>query len=368
MEIETIASQFAVEGIVFNVEPLGHGNVNDTYLAIYRTVFDETRLVLQRINTNVFKEPAKLMSNMHLVTSHVHKVFTKELGESDRIWQLPKIIPTKSGEDYFVDDEGNYWRAITQIASARSYEKIRNAEHAFEVGCVLGEFHHAISDIDSERLYDTLPGFHVTPNYMAQFDAVLKTKIAQERLKNSKVADNLHKFIEHRRNWCSVLEDAYNKGELIHHAIHGDPKTANIMIDDVTGKGTSIIDLDTVKPGLIHYDIGDCLRSCCNPAGEETRDFTSIHFDIDLCAALIRGYKSTAHDFLSDADRFYLFDAVRLITYELALRFFTDHLAGDVYFKIRETGQNLLRARVQAQLCRSIEANESQIRRVLGML
>lgn len=368
MEIATIAAQFAVDGIVFNVEPVGHGNVNDTFLAIYRTVFDETRLILQRINTRVFKEPAKLMSNMHLVTSHVHKVFLRELNESDRIWQLPKIIPTKNNEDYFVDDKGNYWRAITQIASARSYEKIRNAEHAYEVGCVLGQFHHAISDIDGESLYDTLPGFHVTPGYMKQLDDVMKTPEAQERLRNSKVADNLHKFIEHRRAWCSVLEDAYARGELIHHAIHGDPKTANVMIDDVTGKGTSIIDLDTVKPGLVHYDIGDCLRSCCNPVGEETRDFTSIRFDTDLCSALVRGYKSQAHGFLSEADRHYLFDAVRLITYELALRFFTDYLAGDVYFKIREPGQNLLRARVQAQLCRSIEANEAPIRRMLENL
>jgi len=138
------------------------------------------------------------------------------------------------------------------------------------------------------------------------------------------------------------------------------------MNDDATMKGTAIIDLDTVKPGLVHYDLGDCLRSCCNPAGEECQDLTKIYFDLDLCNALLKGYAAHARDFLTEADRHYLYDAVRLITFELMLRFFTDYLAGDVYFKVRYDGQNLLRARVQMQLCRSIEARESQIRRLLG--
>ena len=363
-----IAQQFNIEGRVFSVEPLGHGNVNDTYIVIYRTVFSEQRIVLQRINTKVFQKPDELMENIHCVTRHVHEVYEREQDEADRIWQLPRVIPAKDGKDYVCDDEGNYWRAITQIASAQSYEKVKDADHAYEIGAVLGHFHHALSDMDCSQLHDTLPGFHITPGYFTTLDNALQTKAGQARLHGSKVAENVLHFIEKRRSWASVLEDAKARGELVQRIIHGDPKTANVMIDNVTGKGTSIIDLDTVKPGLVHYDIGDCLRSCCNPAGEDAHDFTQIVFDLDLCSALVEGYKAHSQNFLTDNDRKYLYDCVRLITYELGLRFFADYIAGDVYFKVRHEGQNLHRARVQVQLCRSIEARESQIRKILASL
>ena len=363
-----IAQKFNVDGRVFSVEPLGHGNVNDTYIVIYRTVFSEQRVVLQRINTNVFRNPEALMENIRCVTRHVHKVYEREQDDADRIWQLPRVIQAKDGKDFVCDEKGNYWRAITQIASAHAYEKIRDADHAHEIGAVLGQFHHAVSDLDCSRLHDTLPGFHITPEYFTVLDNALKTESGQERLHGSKVAENVFQFIQKRRAWSSVLEDAKARGELVQRIIHGDPKTANVMIDDVTGKGTSIIDLDTVKPGLIHYDIGDCLRSCCNPAGEDAQDFTQIVFDLDLCSALIEGYKEHSQGFLTDNDRKYLYDCVRLITYELALRFFADYIAGDVYFKVRREGQNLHRARVQVQLCRSIEVRESQIRKILSRL
>ena len=368
MQSAIIAQQFDVEGRVFSAEPMGHGNVNDTYLVIYRTVYSEQRIVLQRINKRVFKEPEKVMSNMRNVTEHVHSVLQSEQEQADRIWQLPKIIQAKDGKDFFIDDKGEYWRAITQIASAKSYERIQSADHAHEVGAVLGQFHHAISDMDSTMLHDTLPGFHITPGYFKTLDDALETKDGRDRLNSSKVAGNVFKFLESRREWSSVLEDAKERGELKLRPIHGDPKTANIMIDDVTGKGTSIIDLDTVKPGLIHYDIGDCLRSCCNPAGEETHDVSSVFFDLDMCSALLKGYREQAQGFLTEADKNYLYDCIRLITYELALRFFADYIAGDVYFKIREEGQNLFRSRVQVQLCRSIEARESQIRKMLDRI
>lgn len=368
MKSARIAKEFDVNGWLVSAVSLGQGNVNDTYLVIFRTVFSEEKIVLQRINRKVFHEPDKLMKNMHIVTAHAHERLIAEHETSDRIWQLPRIIPTKTGQDFIVDDDGECWRAITRIASAHSYEAVKDADHAHEVGAVLGNFHHVISDLPGEQLYDTLPGFHITPQYLAQLDEVLKTDEGKERLRSSQVAGNVLKYIEARREFAGVLENARQAGELKLRPIHGDPKTANIMIDDATMKGTAIIDLDTVKPGLIHYDFGDCLRSCCNPAGEECQDLSKVYFDLDLCKALVHGYKEQARGFMTDAERHYLFDSVRLITFELMLRFFTDYLAGDTYFKVRYDGQNLLRSRVQMQLCRSIEARESQIRRVLDTL
>lgn len=368
MLITDIARQFQVNGRLFSAEPLGHGNVNDTYLVIMRTVFSEECFVLQRINKNVFKNPEAVMKNMHIVTQHVHQVFEKEQDENDRIWQLPRVIPTLDNKDYIIDENGDYWRAISQIASAQSYEKVQDPDHAHEVGAVLGQFHHAIATLDYNKLEDTLPGFHITPGYFKLLDKALQTSEGKSRLNGAKTAGNVLKFLEDRRDWCSVLEDAKARGELTMRAIHGDPKTANVMIDDVTGKGTSIIDLDTVKPGLLLYDIGDCLRSCCNPMGEETTIFKDIVFDTDLCEALLSGYRPQGKDALTEGDKYYMFDAIRLIAFELGLRFFADYLAGNINFKARYPEHNLLRARVQVRLCTSIEARESKIRRILDKL
>jgi Ser/Thr protein kinase RdoA (MazF antagonist) len=359
---------FDVEGRLVSVQPTGSGNVNDTYLAIFRTTFSEHRFILQRINRNVFPHPDRIMANMRVITEHVHERIELEADAADRIWQLPAVIPTKEGEDYAVDGDGEYWRAISLIASAHSYEKVQSQEHAREAGIVLGHFQRMISDIPVDKLFDTLEGFHVTPGYLAKHDRAMATPDGKERSGSSTDARYCRKFVEERREWCRVLEDAKDRGDLELRPIHGDPKVANIMIDDFTGKGTSIVDLDTVKPGLIHYDIGDCLRSCCNRAGEETQDFSSVYFDTDLCEVILRGYMSQARDFLTEADRHYLFDAVRLIAFELGLRFYADYLAGDVYFKTVYDGQNLNRARVQFRLCESIETRERQIREILDKI
>ena len=305
------------------------------------------------------------MANMQVVTERVHARLEKEAHVSDRIWQLPRIIPTKDGKNFTQDGDGGYWRAISHIASATSYEQVQNLEHAYEVGFVLGQFQRLISDIPTDLLRDTLVGFHITPGYLKTLDDVVDTVEGKVRLDGMTEARRCLQFVQDRRDWCSVLEDAKERGELKLRPIHGDPKVANIMIDDATGKGTCIVDLDTVKPGLVQYDFGDCLRSACNPAGEEASDIGSVHFDTDLCKVIVKGYMTLAGDFLTDADHHYLYDSIRLITFELGLRFFADYVAGDRYFKVQHDMQNLNRARVQFRLCESIEANESGIRKII---
>ena len=346
--------------------PYSGGNVNDTYLAIFRTTFSEERFILQRLNRNVFPSPESVVRNMKVVTEHAHGRLEAEAHMADRIWQLPRVIPSKSGEDFIVDSTGDHWRAISLIASAHAYEQVQNLEHAHEAGVVLGQFQRIISDIPVEELSDTLPGFHITPSYLKKMDAALATPDGQAQLKSSVDAEHCYRFIQERRGWADVLESARESGELQARPIHGDPKVANIMIDDDTGKGTCIIDLDTVKPGLVHYDFGDCLRSCCNAAGEETLDLSKVVFDTDLCEAIVRGYMTYARSFLTDADLHYQYDSIRLITFELGVRFFADFIAGDVYFKVRHEGQNLNRALVQLKLCESIETRESIIRKLLS--
>jgi Ser/Thr protein kinase RdoA (MazF antagonist) len=367
MKAGLIAQKFAVDGRLVMVDSTGQGNVNDTYLVIMRTTFSEERFIMQTLNRKVFAHPEYIMENMRTVTDHVHRRLEEEAFMSDRIWQLPRVIPAKNGEDFVVDGDGEFWRAISLIASAHSYERVQSLEHAHEAGFVMGQFQRLISDIPPETLKDTLPGFHETPRYLEKLDRALETAEGRERVGSSAEAEHCLRFISNRREWCSVLEDAREKGELQIRPIHGDPKIANVMIDDFTGKGTAIVDLDTVKPGLIHYDIGDCLRSCCNPAGEEATDLNRVYFDTELCETIIKGYMAYARQFLTDADHYYLYDCIRLLSFELGLRFFADFVAGNVYFKTHYDGQNLNRARVQFKLTESIETRESQIRKILSV-
>lgn len=366
MNVSDVSFQFRVAGRQVMVNPTGSGNVNDTYLAIFRTTFSEERFIVQRINKRVFTRPEWVMLNIRILTEHVHNRLEAGRDTADRIWQLPRVIPCKDGRDFFIDENGEFWRAMTLIASATAYNTTQGAEHAQECGAVLGHFHNLISDLEPARLNDTLPGFHITPLYLAKYQKTLATDQAQNILHGSAEARRLALFVEARHELAGRLENARESGILGQRLIHGDPKVTNIMIDDFTGKGTSIIDLDTVKPGLIHYDFGDALRSTCNPAGEEVENLNEVVFDVDLCEAFIRGYMTNAKGFLTDGDRAYLYDSIRLLAFELGLRFFEDHLAGNVYFKVKYPEQNLVRARVQFKLCESIEARERQIRAVLA--
>jgi Ser/Thr protein kinase RdoA (MazF antagonist) len=174
--------------------------------------------------------------------------------------------------------------------------------------------------------------------------------------------------VEARRGVAPVLEDARREGTLRVRPIHGDPKVTNVMVDETTGRAVGLIDLDTVNPGLLHYDLGDCLRSACNRLGEETGAWGEVRFDLSLCRAVVTGYLSAAAGTLTEADTAYVYDAVRLIAFELGLRFLTDHLEGDVYFRTRRPGQNLARALVQFRLTESIEAQEPAIRLLVDEL
>lgn len=365
MNPEATASHFNAPGQVVAVLNIDSGNVNETYRVIKRTTYSENQFILQRISQAVFPRPDLVMSNVKAITDYAHGKLEAQSGNSERIWQLPRVIQTRDGSDYHLDADGNYWRALSMIASATSHEKVLNPEHAHEAGYVLGHFQSIIADFPADQLEDTLPGFHITPQYLKQFDKVIEKDEAQQRLAASSEARRIAEFVEDRRIFASKLEDAVERGELHHRPIHGDPKISNIMIDDITGRGTAIVDLDTVKPGLIQYDFGDCVRSVCNPAGEEARDLNEVFVDTDLFQALVRGYLKQADKFLTDADRKYLYHSIRLIAFELGLRFFMDYLAGDVYFKTSYGSQNLNRARVQMKLCESIEVRESILRRVL---
>jgi hypothetical protein len=278
-----------------------------------------------------------------------------------RRWEIPGILMTNDGQDFLRDVDGSCWRAISYIENSRSFDTVRNIDHAREVGCALGMFHSLISDLSPDNLEDTLEGFHITPRYLQHYKDIL-SKFSADK---SPEINYCLRFVNERTDLADVLENAKAQGTLCLRPIHGDPKVNNIMIDNATGQAISIVDLDTVKPGLVHYDIGDCIRSGCNPLGEETEQFDTVFFDTDLCRAILSGYVSLSKGFLVGNDYDYMYDAIRLMSFELGMRFFTDYLAGNVYFKAKHQKHNLARAIVQFKLTESIESREAVIRAII---
>ncbi len=350
--LSAIANQFT-KGSIKSIEPFGTGNINDTFLV----ALEESKFVLQRINTQVFCQPKQVMKNIYVCTQHIHE----RLSKVDRRWETPRVMLTHDHQDHYVDYSGSFWRALSFVENSRSHDTIQSSDHAEEIGYALGTFHNLISDLPPEKLTDTLKGFHITPMYLQQYDRAL----SETTVKRSSEVDYCIEFIRDRQAWAHVLENAKRSGKLALRLMHGDPKINNILIDATTEKAVSVIDLDTVKPGLIHYDIGDCLRSGCNAIGEETQQWETVRFEPDLCERILRGYLTVAKAFLADSDYSYLFDAIRLIAFELGLRFFTDYFAGDIYFKTTYSEHNLMRALVQFELTKSIESQESSIRTII---
>lgn len=353
-----IANQFAHQGNITSVQAFGNGNINDTFLVALDDL-EQTRFVLQRINTQVFRHPDLVMRNMRILTEHVGDRLQHT--PLKRRWEIPRVLLTQDAQDHWCDENSSFWRAISFIEGSESFDTMRDVDQAQEVGYALGMFHSLISDLAPTQLADTLEGFHITPRYLQQYEQV----VAQTNVTSTPEVSYCLQFVRDRQALAYVLEDAKDQGQLPLRLMHGDPKINNVMFDIATGKAVSVVDLDTVKPGLVHYDIGDCLRSGCNLAGEETQQWEAVQFDTDLCQGILKGYLAIAKDFLTEADYAYLYDSIRLIAFELGLRFLTDHLAGNTYFKVKYPEHNLARALVQFKLTESIEFQAATLQNLI---
>jgi Ser/Thr protein kinase RdoA (MazF antagonist) len=349
-----LAERFALSAAVIALAPLGRGLINDTFRV---TLADGTHAVLQRINRRAFPEPQRIMQNLRALEEHTRQQPTP--------LRLPQIVRTRDGGDYVLDECGEFWRMLSYIEHSYTATTLSDTAQAESLGRALGEFHALVSTLDPARLHATRPGFHNTPRYLARFDEVARAT-TPERITDA--VRECFDFIDTHRALAPILEDAKERGLLPLRAIHGDPKLDNFLFDEATHGAVSLIDLDTLQPGLTQYDLGDCLRSCCNPAGESPAEIDSVRFDLALCEAILRGYLTASRASLSAADRGFFYDAIRLIPFELGLRFLTDHLEGNVYFKVSDPEQNLHRARVQFRLVREIETAHADIHALIQAL
>ncbi len=317
---------------------LGEGNINDTYL-----VRSTARaFVLQRINSQVFPRPELVVANFQTVTAHLAARAPEDCFQ----WRDIHLIPTEAGEPFYKDEAGDVWRSQTYLDKTATFSTIDSPERARQVGLALGHFHRFLNGLASSSLYDTLPGFHVLASYLAHFDRIKDLCTSR---KSSELTYCLEMVAKYRGSVGS-LQRAEERGQIIPHVIHGDPKASNVLFDLNSGLSVCMIDLDTVRPGLLHYDIGDCLRSCCNPAGETGDDPENVRFEVDLAREILNGYYAGAGSLITAVDKSYIHDAVCLLSFELGLRFLTDFLDGNRYFKVENPDDNIRRAHRQFRL------------------
>jgi len=357
LNVSAAARSFEIDGEFIEAQPYGSGHINDTYRLFFKNGGAPFCNILQRINHNIFKNPEALMQNVERVTAHLATIVADE---PDWRRRALRLIPARDGRGWHVDAAGNHWRAYRFIERARTYDAVESTEQAFQAGRAFGRFQQQLAGLPAPRLHDTIPDFHHTPK---RFTA-LEQAIAADTAGRAALAKAEIDFALAHKPMASVLLDA----KLPERVTHNDTKFNNVMLDDVTGEGICVIDLDTVMPGLAPYDFGDMVRTTTSPAMEDERDLRKVTMQFPMFEALVRGYMSSAREFLTREEKALLAFSGKLITFEIGTRFLTDYLAGDTYFKVHREGHNLDRCRTQFKLVESIEEQEERMNRLVESL
>lgn len=356
-DVRAVARQFRIHGDFISAAPYGSGHINDTYCAGFNQSGTAVRYIFQRINHNVFKNPVALMDNIQRVTTHLR---VKLADHPDRSRRALTVIPARDNQPFHCDGDGNYWRVYLFIEKARTYDAVETPAQAFEAAQAFGQFQKLLADLPTPRLHDTIPDFHNTPKRFAALEKAIAADVANR----AQLAKAEIEFALKHKAMTSVLLDA----GLPERVTHNDTKFNNVMLDDVTGEGVCVIDLDTVMPGLALYDFGDSVRTTTSPAKEDELDLTKVTMQFPMFEALARGYLASAGGFLTKAEKQHLAFSGKLITFEIGIRFLTDFLSGDVYFKVHRENHNLDRCRTQFKLVASIEQQEERMNQLVEKL
>ena len=359
-DLRPVAKQFAIGGNFEDARPHGTGHINDTYAAVFQQDGRPVRFILQRINHHVFKNPAGLMQNIERVTAHARrKLEARGTGEVNR--RVLTLVPTRAGRAWHEDADGNTWRCYLFIEGATTYDQIGTTGQASEAARAFGEFQKLLADLPAPRLLDTIPDFHHTRR---RFDA-LRAAVQTDPCNRANAVKQEIRFCLQRELMVDVLLKLRAQGALPERVTHNDTKLNNVMLDDATGEGICVIDLDTVMPGLALDDFGDMCRSACRPTLEDERDPTKVEARMDMFEAMVGGYLASAGEFLNTTEKDHLVFSARQITFEIGMRFLTDYLEGDRYFKTRRPGHNADRTRVQFKMVESFERHEEVMNRIV---
>ena len=349
MEFSDILSNFAINGEFISCEPYGSGLINRTYVAVYNEGGKRVRYIVQRINTNLFKNVDGLMNNIKLVTEFNRAEIMKRGGDPDR--ESLTLVPTKNGGTYFRTEEGDCYRVYVFIENAKGYDVVEKPEHFYESAVAFGKFAMLLDRFDSSKLFEVLPDFH---NTVKRFDNFRKS-LEADKFNRAKDVKKEIGFALEREKITHTIVDLLASGKMPSRVTHNDTKLNNVLIDTRTDKAVSVIDLDTMMPGSICYDFGDSIRFGCNPCLEDTPETEKVIFNMPLFETYTKGYLSVFGDTITDIERKNLPMGAILMTYECGIRFLTDYLDGDVYFRKTREGQNIDRTRTQFKLVSDME-------------
>jgi aminoglycoside phosphotransferase (APT) family kinase protein len=355
-EARAIAGRFPVEGRLVAVAPFEGGHINDSFLVTYRHEARSVRYLLQRINDAVFRAPERMMDNIRRVAGHITKGLTS-LGTRDAERRVLTVVNTIEDKPCARDATGSYWRLYRFIEGARAHQSVKTPEQAERAGRAFGEFQRSLVDLPGPRLHETIPGFHDTPS---RFEALEKAADADPHRRAAAARGEIERAFAYRA-LAGELLDRHASGEIPERVVHNDAKISNILFDRRTGEALCVVDLDTVMPGLAPHDFGDMVRSMTCPAAEDETDLSRVELQMPLFAALARGYIEAAGAVLTPAERAHLVTAGKVITFEQAVRFLTDFLNGDRYYRTTRANQNLDRCRSQLRLLESITRHEREM-------
>ena len=343
-----VIANFHFPGTLENMEPYGNGHINDTFLLTFGESAT-SRLILQRMNHDVFHAPALVMENIVRVTTYLKEIIAKNGGDPDR--ETLTVIPAADGKPYYKDSRENYWRCYRFIDNTACCEMIDAPNLFYNIALTFGHFQKMLAGYPAGSLHETIKGFHDTKSRFEVFKQAVK---ADTHDRASSVTDEID-FVLKRESLAFVCDDLRKKGDLPLRVTHNDTKINNILIDPSTGKGLCVIDLDTVMPGYAINDFGDSIRSGACTAEEDETDLTKVSFRMDLFAAYAKGFVDGCGGSLTQKEIELLPLGAKLMTFECGMRFLTDYLNGDVYFKIHREHHNLDRCRTQFKLVADME-------------
>lgn len=357
--MQDVAAQFQIEGPVIDFGPYGTGHINDTFAVVFGSP-SSRRYIFQRINHTIFTDVDGLMENITRVTEHIHAKLDKLPGMDPERTSLT-VIPTRDGRSYCRTDRGDYWRAYIFIEKARTYDVLESREQAYQAAKAFGAFQKLLADLPAPPLHEIIPFFHHTPRRFA----TLRQAIAQDAHNRAAACRGEIDFALGCEPWIDTVTRGIDDGTIPLRVTHNDTKINNVMLDDRTGEGVCVIDFDTIMPGSVLYDFGDEIRTSSGHFMENETDLSKVVIDLDFFDSLAKGYIEEAREFLGPRELELLPFSGMLITFTIGVRFLTDYLQGDVYFKIHHPDENLDRTRTQFEFVKSIQAGQDAMAQIV---
>lgn len=357
---EAIA-HFQYEGRLVKDIPFGNGHINDTYLLTFEVrQMGRMKVILQRMNKNVFENPIHLMENIMGVTSYLREKITENGGDPER--ETLNVIPAMDGKPYYQDSFGDYWRSYVFITDATSYDQVERPEQFYQSGVAFGRFQNLLADYPADTLYDVIKGFHDTRARLEVFKKAVEEDVMGRA---AEVREEIQ-FVLDREELARCFGECLERGEVPLRVTHNDTKLNNVMLDNKTGQGICVIDLDTVMPGLAMNDFGDSIRFGASTAAEDEQDLSKVSCSMELFEAYTKGFLEGCGGRLTRREIELLPMGAKVMTYECGMRFLTDYLQGDHYFKIHRDRHNLDRCRTQFKLVKDMEDKWEQMQEIVS--